>query len=455
MDYIEAIEKHQDDHPGTRLGYARHLNKLYPELTVKAWEMRLIKYEAACQNESYEYDESTDTYTTRIATGEIVMSGERHRAMLRDYSSHGGTELTGAEIALKYDMPVEHFMAYKRVHGFTHNTVPLTNEQLLGDSEKHIEDLLAARKHNAAQQLYKRERKAIEEDAVKWRDLNYKLNYLKDLPKASESVPKLKLPVAPTPYALVVCPTDFHWGKYGWEDEVGETYNFDEARKRLMEKTESLVSRLPCAPDKIYVGAGSDWFHVDNDYGATTKGTPQDMCATPAQILITGCKLAREHIDLMRQIAPVEVVMMPGNHDRHSTIALMMYLSAAYEDIEDVTITISSMNRRYLTYGSTLLGFTHGDGLKRSISLAGLMANEAKKEWGETEHRVWFHGHLHHQRLTEKDGCLIVQMPSLAGHDRYHARSGYTTSTAGLAAYLIDEKEGYIGSLFAPVVHEG
>ncbi len=91
---------------------------------------------------------------TRIATGEIVMSGEQHRAMLKDYSSHGGTELTGAEIALKYDMPVEHFMAYKRVHGFTHNTVPLTNEQLLGDSEKHIDELLAARKHNAAQAKY-------------------------------------------------------------------------------------------------------------------------------------------------------------------------------------------------------------------------------------------------------------------------------------------------------------
>ena len=46
-------------------------------------------------------------------------------------------------------------------------------------------------------------------------------------------------------------------------------------------------------------------------------------------------QLAREHIDLLRQVAPVEVVMA-GNHDRHSSIALMMYLSAAYEDVDDV-----------------------------------------------------------------------------------------------------------------------
>ena len=35
-------------------------------------------------------------------------------------------------------------------------------------------------------------------------------------------------------YSLLT-PTDFHWGKY-WVDEVGEQYNFQEAKKRLMEK---------------------------------------------------------------------------------------------------------------------------------------------------------------------------------------------------------------------------
>ena len=177
------------------------------------------------------------------------------------------------------------------------------------------------------------------------------------------------------------------------------------------------------------------------------------MCASPAEILITGCQLAREHIDLLRQIAPVEIVMMPGNHDRHSSLALMMYLSAAYENVPDVSVTITANNRRYIQYGDTLLGFTHGDGMSKRINIVGLMAVEAREKWGATKHKVWFHGHLHHQRLAERDGCLIVQMPSLAGHDRYHARSGYTTSTAGLAAYFIDQKEGYLGSLFAPVTH--
>ena len=65
-------------------------------------------------------------------------------------------------------------------------------------------------------------------------------------------------------------------------------------------KTEELINRLPYSPEKIYLATGSDWFHVDNHQGATTKGTPQDMSGSPAQILLTGCELAREHIDLLR-----------------------------------------------------------------------------------------------------------------------------------------------------------
>jgi predicted phosphodiesterase len=332
----------------------------------------------------------------------------------------------------------------------------VTDEQLFEADEQDglVEEILSSRRQTLMTEIAKKKHKQLVKDSNNWQILKYDyLAHMVSLQKAPKSVPKLSLKKAKNPYALVVCPTDFHWGKYGWVDEVGESYNFEEARKRLMEKTETLVSRISTKPEKIFVGAGSDWFHVDNDAGLTTRGTPQDMCATPAEILITGCKLAREHIDMLRQVAPVEIVMMAGNHDRHSSLALMMYLSAAYENVKDVEIVITPNNRRYIEYGNTILGFTHGDGLGKT-ALGPLMAVEAREMWGNTEHKIWFHGHLHHQRMHEKDGCLIIQMPSLAGHDRYHARSGYTTSKAGLAAYLIDDKEGYIGSLFAPVSHE-
>jgi len=73
--------------------------------------------------------------------------------------------------------------------------------------------------------------------------------------------------------------------------------------------------------------------------------------------------------------------------------------------------------------------------------------------------KIWWNRNCQHppSKSSTPPTCLVIACEiskSLAGHDRYHARSGYTTSKAGLAAYLIDDKEGYIGSLFAPVSHE-
>lgn len=452
MEHYDVIEQYDRNDFESRLSFARYLAEHHVEKSTKGWEQMLIRYELIATL-PYTYNEEDDTYLMDTGFAVQQITGEEHKYMLSQYTS--GVPLK--RIAAIMNVSPDFMQRWRRTFGVTRNSPPLTEKEVIENTEEELATTIINRKiHKSQVKAFGRMQKQVESDAEKWRNLTtVAIDYLKGhLEKAPKTVPRLKLTKTSKPYALVVCPTDFHWGKYGWSDEVGETYNFEEARKRLFDKTQSLIERIPVAPEKVYVGAGSDWFHVDNDYGTTTKGTPQDMCASPAEILITGCRLAREHIDILRQVAPVEVVMMAGNHDRHSTVALMMYLSAAYEDVEDVTITITANNRRYITYGETLLGFTHGDGLSRKTNLAGLMAVEAREQWGLTKHKVWFHGHLHHQRLTEGDGCLIVQMPSLAGHDRYHARSGYTTSTAGLAAYFIDKEEGYIGSLFAPVVHE-
>jgi len=217
-----------------------------------------------------------------------------------------------------------------------------------------------------------------------------------------------------------------------------------------MDKTAALMDKLPGKPDQIILAAGSDWFHVDNDFGSTTRGTYQDSCGTPAQILMTGCELAREHIELLRKIARVQVVFMPGNHDRHSSLALMMFLSAAYENVSDVKIEVSPKSRSYVKYGNSLIGFTHGDtgAVKK---LPSLMATEKRELWGFCENHIWFHGHKHHQTVSENNGAMVIQLPSLARHDRYHNREGFVMSRAGLSAHIIDWNDGLVGALFCPV----
>ena len=472
----ELIEKYYDESK-SRIGYARELNELDPTRSVKGWESALMRWERGehkslrrqleesldkpdgfRMGDKYYYDEKNDMYIVHLdsAAQTIYMDGEKHREMLRDYSSMTGKSLDTGTMAVKYGMPKNWFMEYKRIFGWLKSGDSITDEEMLSMDEQILANRLLLQKRKSVTDKFNLlEQKSLADDAEKWRTVEEILfNEFKEIvSKDIAHFPtKLELKESDIPFTLVVSPTDFHWGKYGWEDEVGETYDFKEARKRLIEKTEEVVGMLNGRPEKIIVATGSDWFHIDNDLGTTTRGTPQDMCGSPAEILMTGCKLAREHIDLLSQVAPVEVVFMPGNHDRFAAYALMMYLSAVYEDYEDIDVIVSPQVRQYIQYGNTLLGFTHGDTAK-GYQLPALMCNEAKKMWGETAHHIWFHGHLHHQKLTEKDGAIVLQLPSLAGHDRYHYKKGFTMSKAGLAAYIICSERGLIGNYFAPVNH--
>jgi len=470
-DDYDKIEEFIGDYPmsvnGMKTKLTEELHRIYPHRSHKGWEALLYRYlkymdgEVQQANSPIEYDKApyhynkdTDTYITFIkCAGEnLVISGDMHRAMKSSYSNMTSKGATLNQIAREFNFPRLWFDEYRRKHGWTHDMLPYTDEEVIeGDNDELVEDLVLRNRREIHKKYEKKKWKDIQDAAEKW--FHFEDTYkgmLNNLTKAPKTVPKLKIPKAKSPFAVVMSPTDFHWGKYGWVDEVGVSYNFDEARNRLMDRTQEIISWLPARPDKIILATGSDWFHVDNDLGQTTRGTPQDMCGSPAEILISGCQLAREHIDLLRQVAPVEVVFMAGNHDRHSALALMLYLSAAYENIDGVTVNLNPQIRHYTTYGNTLLGFNHGDSVKKE-KLPTLMSKEQRVLWGQTESHIWFTGHLHHQVLYEMDGGLVIQLPSLAGHDRYHYRNGYTTAKAGLAAHIIDKELGLIGSIFSPV----
>jgi len=458
------------------LGLARELNKIDSVKSVKGWEMSIYRWKHKQPNlnkyeeqkkeldvekvkpvkKSYHYDSVTDEYLTflTIADQMVCVEGEKHRAMKEAYSSMVGKPASLKELCRDFGIPHAWFDEYRRRHGWTHDMLPYTDEELADSNvDELVDDLLTKKKNALHKKFQERKWRTIEKSAEKYDMFEENiLNEFRQLVVQSSPTPQLMdMQEDSLEYALVISPTDFHWGKYGWVDEVGETYDFEEARKRLMEKTKELICRLPSRPEKIILATGSDWFHVDTDAGTTTKGTPQDMCGSPAEILMTGCTMAREHIELLRQVAPVEVVFMPGNHDRMSSIALMMYLNAAYENTEDCTIIVSPSTRQYVEYGNNLMGFIHGDGARNLVEL---MSNERRELWGQCKHHTWFHGHLHHRQVVEKGGCLIIQLPSLAGHDRYHARQGYTTSIAGLSAHIIDKEKGLVGTLFAPVEGE-
>jgi len=471
-DLIEKIAKERSF--ANKMQFAKYLHELEPRCSVGGWRTKIYRYahknnisfDEIFKAEDYDsvtfkdkqkvlyYDKHSDNYLSVGSDSKtlVCISGDIHRAMKKAYSDDGGSA-TIEQMSRQFKFPTSFVSNYIKNCGWTHAMDIYTDEVMVEKTvDELVEETVESKRNKVMEKATKKYWASIEKDAD-----NYKLiqetwaSEFKSL--VSEKIGKVKtykIEKAKSPYAVVMSPTDLHYGKHGWKDEVGEEYSLDIARERLLSSTADLISRLSGRPEKIIVATGSDWFHIDNEQGGTTAGTPQDRDGSPAQILMEGCKLAREHIDMLRSVSPVEVVFMRGNHDRHTALALMLYLEASYENCKDVTVVCDPKLRQYITYGNNLLGFTHGDGAKGN-DLPALMANEERQAWGELEHHTWFHGHLHFQKMTEKNGALILQLPSLAGHDRWHYQKGYTMSKAGMSAHIVDKKHGIVGYLFSPV----
>ena len=411
----------------------------------------------------YFYEEDSDEYRTFIpqARGWVRTTGEIHRLIVQWYSNWDGQPVSLNGISRRTGLPRQWVIGYLKSHGITHDSAPFSAEVVaMRGVEELAQDALALKFGALATRTEELSAKETTTAARKWWD--FEVSVLSKIQEwitdndVEYTVPKLRLNRAERPYILVTSATDFHWGMRSFSDESGYHYDREEAKARLRQSTEDLLNRVPGQMEKIVVAVGSDWFHVDGPgpLPTTTKGTPQSVDGTPFEIMLTGAELCREHIDMLSQVAPVTVVLMSGNHDRHNSYALLLYLMALYESSDRVEIVRNFRARVYQRIGNTLACFTHGDTSKVK-DLGPIMAKEARIDWGDTTHHVAFGGHLHHQRIQEIGGIRHYLLPSLAEPDAWHSAHGYVTSQPGLMGVMVDLTDGPTGTLFCPVREGG
>lgn len=410
-------------------------------------------------SEKYTFNKETDTYITFLdrCKVRIQLSGSQHRAMKDAYSNWTGKPETINEICRTFGMRRDWFIEYKAVHGWTHDSEPVTTEELLTRNEDDmVEDILQKKKQSLYKAFEKKKWRLIQADHEKWQNFDQNV-YQPLLAHVQKNLPKYKPPVlnikkAQQPFAIVLSPFDLHFGKHGWADESGSSYSRAEARELLTEHTENLANLIKNfgRPEKIICGSGSDWLHIDNPQGGTTRGTPQDCDGTYSQILIEGTDLARDHVEMLRQIAPVEWIPVPGNHDRSAAMTIMLTLQATYANSKDVKVRVSPARRQYVLYGDTLMGFSHGDTVKPADAHA-VMTKEATSLWSKSHFQYMFTGHLHHEVIREIHGITTIQLKSLSGMDRYHSNHGYITSGRALQAFVVSQDSGIVAQLVSPV----
>lgn len=256
---------------------------------------------------------------------------------------------------------------------------------------------------------------------------------------------------------------DLHIGKLGWAPESGEDYDIDIALGRYRESVKKLLSRVNISNvERILLPIGNDLIQVDNETGTTTAGTAVDIDGRFPKMVRAAKALLIETIDELKMVAPVDVIIVRGNHDYQTTFMLGEILDAWYHGDDAVNVDNTPRSRKYYQYGSVGIQYTHGDKEKHA-DLGGLFAHEQPHLWAATEFRFCKLGHNHKTKKTNKPtfqdvvtkdtytGFQVEILPSLSGPDEWHSVNGYV-GLKQAKAFLYDKEEGEIGEFTTTVI---
>lgn len=242
---------------------------------------------------------------------------------------------------------------------------------------------------------------------------------------------------------------DLHAGKLAWGKETGHE-NYDSKIAVAMYETalETLITRAGSglkAPNHFLLVTGNDLLNADNTAGTTTRGTPVSTDGRFHKTFAMVRETIIRGIERLREIAPVIVPMIPGNHDTLAVWHLGDSLDCYFHDCKDVTILNSPNLRKYYQFGKVMLMFTHGNTGKHD-DYPLLMATEQPAMFGATTHREAHVGHTHQSRVREFHGVRVRTLSALCSADAWHSEHQFVGNQRAAEAFVWHREEGLIGS---------
>ena len=261
---------------------------------------------------------------------------------------------------------------------------------------------------------------------------------IKSLEEYSPKV-EAKYEAVEDPIVYEISLPDIHYGKMDGQtlDEAEEVYM--NTVKDLMNKASGLNI------ERILLPIGNDGMNSEGYSRATTKGTSQHDSAGWQETFIGYCNLMVRSINFLAQTAPVDVIVIQGNHDYERMFYSGEFLRAFYINDERVGIDNSYDSRKYYKYGTNMIMFTHGDKEKKA-EMPLIMATEEPEMFAKTTHREVHCGHLHKEMVNEYRGIKVRFIPSICGNDEWHKMMGYEAKRTG-QAHIWNKLRGYEGYL--------
>lgn len=241
------------------------------------------------------------------------------------------------------------------------------------------------------------------------------------------------------PIAYEISLPDVHYGKL-------HDLNLTQVEDQYMMVVQELVEKASGLDiERFVLPIGNDGMNSEGMRRTTTKGTPQEESAGWKDTFRGYWQLITAAVNYLKEKAPVDIIVVSGNHDFERMFYAGDVLSGWYRNDANVTVDNTYSSRKYYEYGQNMLMFTHGD-KEKPADMPLIMATENPEMFARTSHREVHCGHLHKEMVNEYRGIKVRFIPSICPNDEWHKQMGYEAKRTG-QAYIWNKHKGLEGYL--------
>lgn len=236
---------------------------------------------------------------------------------------------------------------------------------------------------------------------------------------------------------------DAHIGMMAWGKETGEAYDTKAACDRLTQWVGRCVDKAPASETAVILDVG-DLMHADDETNQTPRSKHvldvdtrhyRTLDSTLAAMSAAIEYAAQKHKRVVTRI-------LPGNHNPHSYMGLMLALRERYRNSPQIKVQDVPGEFFMHCFGSVMLAAHHGHKAKAD-RLAHFLADQYAEQWGRTRHRYLWTGHLHHHKAQDIGGLQWEQLRALTARDAYAVSHAYS-ARAQLQAVTYHRQDGEV-----------
>lgn len=248
---------------------------------------------------------------------------------------------------------------------------------------------------------------------------------------------------------LLIDIADLHHNLQASMFSTGNDYNCNIAEELFFYVINDVLSRTERYDfDEITFVLGGDLSNADYLTNTTVKGTPQDNDLHYYEACERLYAMTIKAIDMLKEVAPVDIILCVGNHDEVTCYKLAKYISAWFRNEDRVNVDYTPLARKYKLYGKTLFCFAHDGKVQK---LPALIADEARQYWAQADTVEVFLQHLHTEQVLMEDNNIRIQrLPTISARSKWSSDKGYS-SKRQCKSFIFDREDGLTDILYTPI----